>query len=182
MRSPVKFCIAAGAILGCLWANPVRAQSQDGKGRSEIKQDAYKSGRDKFETKDFDRGEADLLAGNKSQAGTPQWSFESAVSLARVAFDLQGKGNGAAALVAAQKAVPHLDEAKRKFGARGNPAEVANVHELAGMICEQFLGDLTAAESNYAAAVGLAPQSGQAATLLARLRARQTEEQRKNRK
>ena len=123
-----------------------------------------------FDVQDFANGEKTLEAANRQPAGTPQWNLESGCSLSCVASKYYGSGARTTSATIAQLALQQLTQATQRFTARDDPAEVASAYELAGTIYEQMLGDRATAEKYYATAVQLAPNAGQAAWRLARLK------------
>lgn len=180
----ISITIKTGLLVGAygLLSGLAMAQSLPGgisNAAAAATQLAFVNSKALFAAKNFAQAEVALETGNKQKPGTPQWNVESGFGLLRMAFDFQGKGDGPTAVVAAQRALVQLTQAKQKFSGKDNPAEIANQYELAGIIYEQLLGDRNAAETNYAMAASLAPKSGQAASLLAKLRAAKAEEQKK---
>ena len=147
-----------------------------------VRSQAFENARAFFASKDYQRGEAALLASNRSKAGTARWNVESGAALVRVAFMFQNNGDGQTAVEAARRSAQYLTQAIRKLDSQSQAAELASAHELLGQVYEQLLGDAVAAETEYTAAVVLAPDHGQAQSLLRKLQASRANDEGRNHK
>lgn len=108
-----------------------------------------------------------IVSMNKSTLNSSAWHVETAQRLIQLAHDVprQGpRGKAIPALVAS--ALQHLNQAE---GLTTNARERASIKALAGLIHERYLGDHTAALTNYRAAAVLAPENAIAVKAAARL-------------
>jgi len=137
------------------------------------KQNAFTNSQAQFAAHNYSAAEGTLEAANVAAAGTPQWHFESGFALMGMAFDFKSRADASTAQAIAQLALAHFNTAEKTYGPNASPAELANERELTGYLYQYLLGDTATAKTCYQAAVNLSPNTGNAATLLAAINARE---------
>jgi hypothetical protein len=98
---------------------------------------------------------------------SPDWHFELAMNLIRVAYDARATGDEVAAKKAAQRAVKHFDKAER--GYTDQTVRLSAMQELRGVLQEDFLGTSEEAEAYFREAARLNPDSESAKERVMRL-------------
>lgn len=178
--SAAKWVVLIGIIVTCTSRGVAQSAPSSVDGAVAVAQQAYIQGRALFSQGQFDRGEAVLEAQNRQPIGTAHWSMESALGLARMAYDLRADGNGPQAIEAGKRALSQLTLAVQRSGGAAAAADMANAYEMTGDLDANLMGNRAGAETSYARAIQLAPESGSAALKLARLRAENANAQKGN--